>query len=73
MRVTCLTLLACLALAAPAHAEPPTDRPLTGERYTASLVAAGAFWHAEPACRIRFYEASDRELIDWLGGSPAAA
>lgn len=73
MRLLLLIALAASLLAAPAHAEPPLDRPLTGERYTASLEAAGEFWHAEPPCRVRFYAASDDELQAWLGFGVAAA
>ena len=73
MRLLLLIVLAASLLAAPARAEPPTDRPLTGTRYTASLEAAVEFWHASPDCRIRFYAASDAQLLAFTGVASEAA
>jgi len=70
--VRLLLALAVTAMLAPAaHAEPPTDRPLTGARYAASLAAAVEFWHAAPDCTVRFYAATDAELTQWIGAGTA--
>jgi len=72
--VRLLLALAVTAMLAPAaHAEPPTDRPLTGTRYTASLAAAVEFWHAAPPCQVRFYAATDAELKEFTGVDAQAA
>jgi hypothetical protein len=62
VRVLLVCVLAALLTAAPAYGEPPTDRPLTGERITASLAAAADFWDVMPPCEIRVYQATNAEL-----------
>jgi hypothetical protein len=76
VRAALVCVLVALVPAATARADypaPPLTRPLTGLRYTESLRIAEEFWEATPACAVRFYAATDRELRASTGRAAYAA